>query len=98
MFGLVVKFVVLDGKRDEFIDIMSAGFQGMAGCHSYILSEDAEEPNKVWVNEIWESKEAHDIAMASTAIKSVVARAKPLMTGRDLRVITRPRGGQGLAA
>ncbi len=96
MFGLIVKFITHDGRRDEFIDIMSGGFQNMEGCHSYILAADPAEDAAVWVTEIWDTSESHSASMASARIKEVISRAKPLMVRRDLRVVTEPRGGQGL--
>jgi quinol monooxygenase YgiN len=96
MFGLIVKFVAHEGRRDEFIRIMSEGFQGMDGCHSYILAADPADQSAIWVTEIWDTAESHHVAMASPRIKEIVVRAKPLMAKRDLRVVTEPRGGQGL--
>ena len=96
MFGLIVKFVAREGQRDEFIRIMSEGFQGMEGCHSYILAADPADDTAVWATEIWDDEESHHKAMAEQRIKDVIVRAKPLMAGRDLRVVTEPRGGQGL--
>lgn len=98
MYGLIVKFRAGPGKRDELIQHLSTGFQGMEGCHSYILAEDPEDEGAVWVTEIWESPEAHTAAMAQPNIKEVIAsgKAKQLTAGRDLRVVTKPIGGQGL--
>ena len=96
MFGLIVKFVAHEGRRDEFIRIMSDGFQGMDGCHSYILAADPGDDTAIWVTEIWDHQESHHAAMALPRIKEVIARAKPLMARRDLRVVTEPRAGQGL--
>lgn len=96
MFGLIVKFITHEGKRDDFIRIMSAGFQDMEGCHSYILAKDPADEVSVWVTEIWDSQESHDVSVALPRIQAVIAEAKPLMAGRDLRVVTEPIGGQGL--
>ncbi|HWE45815.1 MAG TPA: putative quinol monooxygenase [Caulobacteraceae bacterium] len=98
MFGLIVKFVAHEGKRDEFIRILSDGFQSMDGCHSYILAADPADETAVWATEIWDNEESHHTAMAEPRIKAVIAHAKPLMAGRDMRVVTEPRGGQGLTA
>jgi quinol monooxygenase YgiN len=95
MFGLIVKFRAHEGKRDEFIKILSEGFQGMEGCHSYILHADPADDTAVWATEIWDSHEAHEKAMAEPRIKAVIVAGKPLMAGRDMRVVTEPRGGQG---
>ncbi|HEY3813474.1 MAG TPA: putative quinol monooxygenase [Caulobacteraceae bacterium] len=96
MFGLIVKFRAHEGKRDDFIRVLSEGFQDMKGCHSYILAADPADDTAVWATEIWDSEEAHKTAMAEPRIKDVIAKGKPFMAGRDLRVVTEPRGGQGL--
>lgn len=98
MYGLIVKFKAHPGKRDELIHHLSTGFQGMEGCHSYILAEDPADENGVWVTEIWESHESHSAAMAKPNIAAVIAdgKAKNLSAGREMRVVTKPIGGQGL--
>ena len=98
MYGLVVKFIAAPGKRDDLIRVLSTGFQNMKGCHSYILAEDPADENGVWATEIWESAEAHTAAMAKPEIVAVIAQAKAekLTAGREMRVVTKPIGGQGL--
>lgn len=98
MYGLIVKFIANPGKRGDLIRILSTGFQDMAGCHSYILAEDVEDDDGVWVTEIWESSEAHAAAIAKTEIVAVIAAAKTqnVSAGREVRVVTEPMGGQGL--
>lgn len=100
MFGLIVKFIASPGNRDALIEALSTGFQNMAGCHSYILAQDPEDENGVWATEIWESHEAHQLAMAQPDIKTVIAdaKARKLTAGREMRVVTVPIGGQGLFA
>ena len=96
MYGLIVKFIVQEGRRDDFIRIMSAGFRDLPGCHSYVLAADAEDKACVWVTEIWDAAESHDAAVCLPHIQAVIGEAKPLMVRRDLRVVTHPIGGQGL--
>ena len=96
MWGLIVKFTTHPGKRDEFIDILSGGMRDFPGCHSYIYAKDPDDETSVWVTEIWDSVESHDAAVALPRSQEVIARAKPLMAGRDLRVVTEPIAGHGL--
>ena len=98
MFGLIVKFIATPGNRDALIETLGNGFQDMQGCHSYILAQDPEDETGVWATEIWESHEAHRLAMAEPDIKAVIADAKArnLTSGRELRVVTGPIAGQGL--
>lgn len=96
MFGLIVKFVTHDGQRDAFIRIMSSGMRDMRGCHSYILAKDPADEVSVWVTEIWDSADSHDVALTLHPIPAVIAEAKPLMARRDSRVVTIPIAGEGL--
>lgn len=98
MFGLIVKFVSHAGKRDELIRILSTGFQNMEGCHSYIIASDPAEENSVWITEIWDSDESHEASLAQPNIQAVIAdaTAKKVLAGREMRVVTKPVGGQGL--
>ena len=96
MFGLVVKFIIKEGRREDFLRIMSEGIRDMPGCHSYILAADAADPDGVWVTEIWDTQESHDAGIGLPHIKAATAEAKPLTVRRDLRVVTTPFGGHGL--
>ena len=98
MYGLIVKFITSPGNRDAFIQALGTGFQGMEGCHSYILAEDPSDENGVWVTEIWESNDHHAAAMAKPGIAAIIADAKmrKLHVGREMRVVTKPIIGQGL--
>lgn len=100
MYGVIVKFRANPGRRAELIQVLSEGFRNMALCHSYILAEDDQDENGVWLTEIWESAEAHAAAVARPDIAAVIASATAdnLSAGPEMRFLTRPVAGQGLFA
>jgi quinol monooxygenase YgiN len=98
MYGLIIKLRTHPGKRDEYIRSMSDGFKDMEECHSYIFAEDPEDPDIIWVTEIWESHEAHDRAINRTDVRAAIndVKARQLTIEREMRVVVTPVAGQGL--
>ena len=80
-YGLFGKFVAVDGRRDELIEILLKAaelLQKNDDCISYIVGK-SDEPNEVWISELWESKDAHDRSLEPDDIRSLVMTARPLI-------------------
>jgi quinol monooxygenase YgiN len=98
MFGLIGKMVVVPGKRDEFAQILMSGTGAMPGCLSYVVAKDPRDENALWITEVWDSKASHEASLALPAVKSAIARGKPMIAGFGEHFITTPVGGHGLQA
>lgn len=96
MYGLIGKFSVVDGKRDDFATLLLDGTADMPGCLSYVVAGDPADPNGLWVTEVWDSKESHAASLQLPGVQNAIARGRPLITGMSNRVETEPLGGQGL--
>lgn len=98
MYGLIIRFRAKPGKRDEFINVLSAGYQGMEGCHSYIFAEDPADEDLIWATQIWESHEAHDVAINRPDVRACIndVKSRELLIEREMRVVVTPVNGQGL--
>ncbi|MCQ6561809.1 putative quinol monooxygenase [Paenibacillus mendelii] len=86
------------GKRDELAKMMlesSETLQGMEGCIFYILNESVNEPDVLWIMELWESAEAHAASLKDEKVRAVIEQCKPLIAGVSA-VPVRPIGGKGL--
>jgi quinol monooxygenase YgiN len=67
---LFVKFTVKPQNVDAFIDAMQVAksvLLNAPGCEAVELIQCAEDPCKVFLSEIWESREIHDAYAASMA-------------------------------
>ena len=53
----------------------------MPGCISYVISEDVNEENSVWVTELSDSKASHDSSLSLPSVKDVIAKTKPMIAG-----------------
>lgn len=92
MFGLIGRIVCVPGGRGELAEILS-GMAGMPGCLSYVVAEDAEHADALWVTEVWESREAHAESLQLAAVREAIAAGRPLIADMDHRYETRPIGG-----
>lgn len=69
-----VKTIAKPGKRDELVQLLGQMIEPLKhnpSCIYYLISI-TEEPDVVWVTELWESKEAKDTA--PTAIPNLTRR------------------------
>lgn len=96
MFGLIGSIRATPGNAVELASILVEGVAGMPGCKSYVVAHDAEDPDLLWVTEVWESQEAHTASLSLPSVQEAIAKGRPLIEGFEFRATTRPVGGQGL--
>jgi quinol monooxygenase YgiN len=80
------KLIAKQGQRDALAAILLAdetGLASMPGCRVYLVMAGEQEPDVVYVTEVWDSKEAHRASLALPGVKAAIARATPLMAGGD---------------
>jgi quinol monooxygenase YgiN len=93
MYGLIGQFISIPGRREELIAVLLAGTAGMPGCLSYVVARDGEDPDGVWVMEVWDSKESHAASLSLPAVQAAMAQGWPLIAGFGPRFETEPAGG-----
>ncbi|WP_380875063.1 hypothetical protein ACFB49_03080 [Sphingomonas sp. DBB INV C78] len=96
MFGLIGRMLAKPGERDALVKILLDGVADMPGCLSYIVAEDPENADAIWITEAWDSKESHAASLSLPAVKAAITKARPLIAGMDNGHTTRPIGGHGL--
>jgi quinol monooxygenase YgiN len=96
MHGLIGKIVAVEGSRDSLAEVLLEGVAGMPGCLSYVVAEDVEDPNALWVTEVWESQASHQASLSLPAVRAAIERGRPMIAGFGERYVTAPLGGQGL--
>jgi len=97
MYGLIGKMNTTPGQRDAFIAILLEGTGAMPGCLSYVVAMDPEDPDGIWITEVWDSEASHKASLSLPAVKDAIARGRPLIAGMSHRTITVPVGGHGLS-
>ncbi|MFB9273691.1 putative quinol monooxygenase [Cohnella cellulosilytica] len=95
MFG---QLIARPGQRGELAKLMlesAATLQEMEGCIYYIISESVDEPDALWISELWESEEAHAASLKNENVLAVIQRCRPLIAGVN-PVKLRLLGGKGI--
>lgn len=93
MFGLIGKMRAVNGKRSELVQILSDGTSGMPGNLSYVIAEDPDDPDVLWVTEIWDKEENHAASLDLPEVRAAITRGKPLIAGFEMHQTTRPVAG-----
>lgn len=99
MFGMFGTFTAHPGKRDELAGLLHEATRlprPMEGVLAYVVYTLPQEPDKVGVFEVWESREAHKASLQLETVRELIARARPLIAGAPDSVEINPLGGLGL--
>lgn len=72
------------GNRDALVEILtrpSAELAG-AGCLLYEVGVNDDDPEAVFVAELWVSAEAHAASLQLPGVQASIAEARPILSGR----------------
>lgn len=95
MYGVIGKIVATPGARDALVDLL-IGIGDMPGCRSYVVALAGDDPDAVWVTEVWDSADAHRASLSLPPVQSAIERGRPLIAGFADRFETTPVAGIGL--
>lgn len=96
MYGLIGRIKALPGKRAELAAVLVQDDGSMPGCLSYVVAEDGDDADALWVAEVWTDQAAHRASLALPAVQAAIAKGRPLIAGSDNRHETTVLGGIGL--
>jgi quinol monooxygenase YgiN len=97
-YGFFGKFSVQPDRRDDLVNYLLQAaklLESNPGCIHYIVST-SEEPEAVWVSEVWTSVAAHDASLEPEDIQALIQKARPLITGISDQTQLTVHGGKGL--
>lgn len=71
------------GKRDELVEILTRRSADLeqAGCLLYEVGVSDEQPDTVFVAELWTSPEAHRGSLELESVQAAIQQARPLLSG-----------------
>ena len=96
MYGLIGKLRAQAGKRDALVAVLTQGLPALPGCRSYVVAEDPQDADALWITEVWETSEAHRASLAIPEVQAAIEQGKPLIAAFEQHVETVPVGGHGL--
>ncbi|MCI0390732.1 MAG: antibiotic biosynthesis monooxygenase [Acidobacteria bacterium] len=86
------------GKRDAVVAILLRDVEELkaVGCDLYIVNLAPNNPDVVWVSEVWTSREAHRASLQLPSVKQAITEARPMLTGEFEQIEVDVVGGLGL--
>ena len=83
-FANVGTLGVQPGKRDDLVAILTLRSPELEeiGCLLYEVGINDDEPDTVFVAEIWSSAEAHQASLQLESVRGAIAEAMPLLSGQ----------------
>lgn len=82
-YANVGRLGVQPGRRDDVVAILTRHNPELAaaGCLSYEVGVSFEDPDAVFVSELWESQTAHHESLQLPSVQAAIAEAGPLLSG-----------------
>ena len=98
-FGIYGKLIAKEGEREQLATILleaAESMQNLDDCELYLVSVAPDDPNSVYVYEVWSSESAHQGSLSLESTKTLIQRAKPILAGMERISTLIPRGGKGM--
>lgn len=95
IYGLIGQLKAAPGKREELIAILREGTGEMPGNLLYLVAEDLDDPDAIWITEVWATRTDHENSLKLPGVQAAIARGRPLIAGFGARAQTRPVGYVG---
>jgi len=102
MYGLIVRLTSASGRRAELIEVLGGEDSStVAGCLSFIVAEDRNDEDVLWVTEVWASKADHEASLelppataGLPAIETLVARHETIAVTEPVEKHSHPMHGE----
>ena len=98
--GRYVRMVAVPGKGSVLAGALlrvAEGLRGSPGCELYVVNLATDEPDVVWVTEIWTDAESSDRALSGELGEVGIGEVVALLAGPPELVELTPLGGPGLS-
>lgn len=82
-FANVGTLGAVSGKRDELVRHLTQRSETLQqiGCLAYEVGVNDDDPDTVFVLELWENEEAHQSSLALPEVQASITVARPLLSG-----------------
>ncbi|WP_019927510.1 putative quinol monooxygenase [Nocardia sp. BMG111209] len=82
MFSVYGRMTALPGRRDELVTVLHEGFRAGgddSGLIVYSINAALDDPDTIWLTQLWTDKDAHDATTRSEPVAAVSQRVPPLL-------------------
>jgi len=98
--GRYVRMVARPGQGSVLANALlriAEALRASPGCELYVVNLSADEPDTVWVTEVWTDEDASDRALSGDLGEAGIGDVIALLAGPPELVDLTPLGGPGLS-
>ena len=92
MFGLIGKIRAVEGRAPDLAEVLLSGTSDIPGNVHYLVAQDAQDADVLWVTEVWVDEASHKASLQSPSVQAAIARGRPLIAAFEQHVQTVPIG------
>ena len=83
-FAHVGTLGAVPGRRDALVEILRRRNRDLeeAGCLLYEVGVSDDDPDMVFVMELWTSAQAHQQSLSLDSVQAAIQEARPLLSGQ----------------
>lgn len=99
-YGIYTRHTAKPGERDNLVGVLLRTadlLQDNQDCIHWIVNT-TDDPDVVWINVVWASKEAHDASLQPEDVRALIGEAKQFLSEEVMpeQIVMTPVGGKGL--
>jgi quinol monooxygenase YgiN len=99
-YGIYTRHTAKLGQRDNLVaNLLQAAalLEDNPDCLQWVVNI-TDDPDVVWVNVVWTSKEAHDSSLQPEDVRALIGEAKRFLSEEVMpeQIFVTPVGGKGL--
>ena len=99
-YVLLNRLTAKPGQGQRVVEILLESgklFDDNPACLLYLVSTSTDDPNLVWMIDLWTSQEAHAEALKAPELRPFVEQAMPLLEGMPEQIEVRRLAPAGAA-
>lgn len=81
-YSIYGKLIAAAGRQAELESILLRAAEEMAQleeCYIYLVGRNQDEPEAVYIFEVWRDKAAHQAALGLPVFQTMIAQARPMI-------------------
>jgi quinol monooxygenase YgiN len=99
-YGIYTRHTAKPGQRDNLVAVLlraADALQDNQDCLQWVVNT-TDDPDVIWVNVLWTSKEAHDSSLQPENVRALIGEARQFLSEDVMpeQVFVTPVGGKGL--
>lgn len=95
--ALLNRLTAKPGQRARVVEILIESgklFDDNPACLLYLVSESVDDPDLIWVTDLWTSEQEHLEALGQPEFRPFIDEAVPLLVGMPEQIKIRAVGGK----